>query len=161
MNMRPKNRTPRARRRDRGALLVDVLIGMFLLVMTSLSIMSLFPVIKRGEQMSTEESKAIQMCNRLIEHVQMLPADDINIKNLSALNLIDGGQTTQPLSFTNVPLDEASRYSPGQSLRDADAELTYAQIGGGSVRVLITMTYTTDTGFTKTINTGTVVGDFR
>lgn len=140
---------------------MDVLIGMFLLVMTSLSVLSLFPVIKRSEQMSTEESKAIQMSNRLIEHIQMLPANDITVANLTALNLIDAGQTTQPLSFTHVPLDEASRYSPAQALRDADAELTFAQITGGSVRVLVTMTYTTDTGFTKTINTGTVVGDFR
>ena len=161
MYMRPKNRTPRARRRDRGALLVDVLIGMFLFVMTALAILSLFPVIKRGEQMSTEESKAIQMCNRLIEHVQMLPANDITIENLTALNLIDDDQSAQPLSFTHVPLDEASRYSPAQALRDSDAELSFAEIDGGSVRVLITMTYTTDSGFSKTINTGTVVGAFR
>jgi hypothetical protein len=91
----------------------------------------------------------------------MLPANDITIDNLTALNLIDDDQSAQPLSFTHVPLDEASRCSPAQALRDADAELSFAEIDGGSVRVLITMTYTTDSGFSKTINTGTVVGAFR
>lgn len=161
MSMRPRIRTRRQRRTVQGFLLVDVIIGMFFLVMTTLSLMSLFPVIKKGEQTSTEESKAIQMCNRMIEHIQMLGADDINITNLTALNLVDAGQSSQPLSFTHIPLDEASRYSPHQVLRDANGSITYSTITGGSVRVLVTLQYTSDTGATKTIRTGTVVGGFR
>lgn len=160
MNMRLKmRRLPR--KTQRGALLVDVMIGMFFLVMATLTLMSLFPVIKKGEQMSTEESKAVHMCNRLIEHIQMLSADDITADNLEALNLIEPNQTTQPYSFTHVPLDEASRYSPAQALRNASANLTVTDIGTGSKAVRIVLTYTSDTGQTKTLRTGTVVGAFR
>jgi hypothetical protein len=161
MIMRLRNKTRRPRRSVQGFLLVDVIIGMFFLVMTTLALMSLFPVIKKGEQTSTEESKAIQMCNRMIEHIQMLGADDINITNLTALNLIDAGQTSQPLSFAHVPLDEAARYSPAQVLRNPTATITYGTVTGGSVRVRVTMQYTSDTGQTKTIRTGTIVGAFR
>ncbi len=161
MNMRPKNSFRRLRRRVQGFLLVDVIIGMFFLVMATLSLMSLFPVIKKSEQMSTEESKAIQMCNRLIEHIQMLGAKDINGANLTSLNLIDAGQTSQPYSFTRVPLDEASHYSPAQALRNATGTLTYGTVTGNSVRVVVTLQYTSDTGQTKTIRTGTIIGAFR
>jgi type II secretory pathway pseudopilin PulG len=161
MSMRPNNRIHRRRRSVRGFLLVDVIIGMFFLVMTTLSLMSLFPVIKKSEQMSSEESKAIQMCNRLIEHIQMLGSKDINGTNLTALNLIDQGQAGQPYSFTHVPLDEASHYSPAQALRNANGSLTYSTIGGNSVKVIVTLQYTSDTGQTKTIRTGTIVGAFR
>jgi hypothetical protein len=161
MNMGQVKPGARRRRLQRGALLVDVMIGMFFMVMATLTLMSLFPVIKKGEQMSTEESKAVHMCNRLIEHIQMLPADDITVDNLAALNLIEPNQTTQPYSFTHVPLDEASRYSPAQSLRDANASLTISDVGTGSKRVRITLTYTSDTGQTRTLRTGTVVGAFR
>jgi hypothetical protein len=149
------------KRLTKGALLVDVLVGMFFLVLSTLTLMSLFPIIKKGEQTSTEESKAVHMCNRLIEHIQMLPADDITAENLAALNLIEPNQTAQPYSFTHVPLDEASRYSPAQALRDANASLTFTDVGTGSKRVLITLTYKSDTGQSRTLKTGTVVGAFR
>ena len=161
MNMRPKVRKAPARRLKRGALLVDVVIGMFFLVTATLTLMSLFPVIKKGEQVSTEESKAVQMSNRLLEHVQMLGAKDITLQNLTALNLIDAGQTAQPYSFTHVPLDEASRYSPAQVLRAANGQMTCTTIGGNSVKVLITLTFTSDTGKVTTVKTGTIVGAFR
>lgn len=153
-----------SRRRARlqaGAILVDVVIGMFFLVMTTLSLMSLFPVIKKGEQLSTERSKAVQICNRMLEHVQMLGAKDVSYDNLVALNLIDTTSATQPYSFTQVPMDEASRYSPAQTLRNAKGELTYSDLGDGSVLIQVSLTYTSDSGHAETVKTGTVIGGFR
>lgn len=149
------------RRRVKGAILVDVLIGMFFLVMTSLSVMSLFPVIKKGEQMSTERAKAVQMCNRVLEHVQMLGAKDVTYANLLALNLIDSSSMAQPYSFTHVPMDEASRYSPAQALRNADAQISHTSLSDGSVRVNVSIAYVSDTGHAEKIETGTVIGAFR
>ncbi|HXH60791.1 MAG TPA: hypothetical protein VNI20_05475, partial [Fimbriimonadaceae bacterium] len=108
MNVRHQHGAVRTRRRQRGALLVDVMLGMLFLMFATLTLMSLFPVVKKGEQMSTEQSKAVQMCDRLLEHVQMLGAKNINGQNLTALNLIDAGQAAQPYKFTHIPLDEAS-----------------------------------------------------
>ncbi len=159
MNMRLKR--AQAKRRQRGAILVDVLIGMFFMIMATMTLMSLFPVIKRGEQISTEDTKAVQMCNRLVEHVQMLGAKDITIENLTALNLVDKDQNALPLSFTHIPLDEGAMYSPYQVLRNADGNLTYKTINGGAILVTITLQYDSDTGKKKVIQTGTVVGAFR
>jgi len=58
-------------------------------------------------------------------------------------------------------MDDASRYSPAQVLRSPNGTLTYAAISGGSVLVNVKLTYTSDSGQIKTINTGTVVGAFR
>jgi hypothetical protein len=147
--------------KQRGALLVDAVIGMFFFVLLSLSILSLFPVIKRGEQLSNEKSRAAQMCTRMLEHVQMLPAKDINYSNLVALNLIDPAQGAQPYSFTHVPMDEASQYSPAQTFRGADAKISYSVMADESVLVKVSIEYTSDSGHHEKVETGTVVGGFR
>lgn len=151
----------RKKRLSAGALLVDVMIGMFMLMIATLTLMSLFPVIKRGEEMSTDETKAVQMMSRMIEHIQMLSTDDLNGETLASLNLIDNSQAFQPYSFTNIPLDEASIYSPGQVLQDADATMTITDLPDGSKRVDLSMSYASDSGETQTMRTGTIVGVFR
>ncbi len=161
MNMRHQVLAKRKRRRNRGALLIDVLIGMVMLVLATLTLMSLFPVIMRGERISEDQSKAIQMVSRVVEHLQMLPADDLNAATLTSLNLIDQGQTFPPYSFTHIPLDEASMYSPAQVLRDANGTINVTPLPDGSARIDILLTYTSESGKTEQIQTGTIVGSFR
>lgn len=161
MNMRHQVLAKHKRRRNRGALLVDVMLGMFMLVIATLTLMSLFPMIKRGEKISKDESKAIQMVSRLIEHIQMLPADDLNAATLTSLNLIDAGQTFPPYSFTNIPLDDASMYSPAQVLRNANGTINVTPLPDGSARVDLLLTYTSEAGTAQQIQTGTIVGSFR
>ncbi|MCH8979834.1 MAG: hypothetical protein IH945_11420 [Armatimonadetes bacterium] len=159
--MRHQVLAKRNRRRNRGALLIDVLIGMVILVFATLTLMSLIPVIQRGEMMSEDQSKAIQMVSRLVEHVQMLPADDLNVQTLTSLNLIDQGQAFPPYSFTHIPLDEGSMYSPAQVLQDANGTINVTPLPDGSARVDILLTYTSKSGKTEQIQTGTIVGSFR
>lgn len=149
------------RRRTTGALLIDVMLGIFMLVLATVALMSLYPVIKRGEMMSSDETKAVQMTTRLIEHIQMLGADDVNGQVLESLNLIDAGQTLQPYSFTHIPLDEASMYSPAQVLDDANGNLTITTLADGSKRVDIKLDYRSKSGELQTVQTGTVIGAFR
>ena len=148
-------------RRNRGSLLIDVVVGMFILMMATLSLMSLIPIVKQSEHMSSDESKCVQMTTRLIEHIQMLGADDVTPKVLESLNLIDAGQSGSPYSFTHVPLDEASMYSPAQVLDDADCELTITTLADGSKRVDILFAYRSKSGDRRTMKTGTVIGAFR
>lgn len=151
----------RPKRTRRGSLLIDVVVGSFLLAMLAISTMSLLPVLKRGEVASRRRSQAVQMVTRMLEQIQMLRATDITPVTLSKLNLIDSGQTSQPYSFTHVPMDEASRYSPAQVLRGADAKLSYSSLTDGSVKVMVTLSYQSEAGQTQTIQSGTVVGSFR
>ena len=159
--MRRSNFATRKRRLRAGALLMDVMIGIFMLVLATVTLMSLFPVVMRGEKMSSDESKAIQMTSRLVEHIQMLGAEDINGKTLESLNLIDTGQLVQPYSFTHVPLDEASMYSPAQVLDDAKGELEITVLGDGSRRVDLELQYRSKSGDIRTVKTGTIIGAFR
>ncbi|MCH7903725.1 MAG: hypothetical protein IH944_04065 [Armatimonadetes bacterium] len=137
------------------------MLGIFMLVLATVALMSLYPVIKRGEMMSSDETKAVQMTTRLIEHIQMLGADDVNGQVLESLNLIDAGQTLQPYSFTHIPLDEASMYSPAQVLDDANGNLTITTLADGSKRVDIKLDYRSKSGELQTVQTGTVIGAFR
>ncbi|MCH7945723.1 MAG: hypothetical protein IIC73_06890, partial [Armatimonadetes bacterium] len=140
--MRHQVLAKRKRRRNRGALLIDVLMGMVMLMLATLTLMSLFPVIMRGERISEDQTKAVQMVSRVVEHLQMLPADDLNAATLTSLNLIDQGQTFPPYSFTHIPLDEASMYSPAQVLRDANGTINVTPLPDGSARADILLTYT-------------------
>lgn len=147
--------------RRHGALLVDVVLGLFFFLVFALCFAALFPVIKRAQIMSMHESKAVQMTSRLVEHLQMLPSKDVNATSLIALNLIEPGQSEQPWSFSKIPLDHASQYSPDQILRDANGTITTTSLADGSVKVIVRLSYTTETGKTKNIRSGTVIGSFR
>lgn len=149
------------RRRNRGSLLIDALIGMFLLMLGTIALMSLIPSVKQSEEMSSDESKAVQMTTRLIEHIQMLGAEDVNATVLKSLNLIDADQLYPPYSFTHVPLDEASMYSPAQVLTDARGDLTITTLADGAKRIDIQLDYRSKSGEIQTVKTGTVVGAFR
>ena len=137
------------------------MLGMLMLLFAALTLMSLFPMIKKGEKISKDESMAIQMVSRMIEHIQMLPADDLNAQTLTSLNLIDAGQAFPPYSFTNIPLDDATMYSPAQVLRNANATINVTPLPDGSARVDLMLTYTSEAGTAQQIKTGTVVGSFR
>ncbi|MDI9638808.1 hypothetical protein QPK87_18590 [Kamptonema cortianum] len=154
-------RNIRKRRTSAGSILVDVVLGMFFFLVFALTFAALYPVIKRAEVMSSQESKAVQMTSRLIEHIQMLPVQDINATSLTALNLIEPGQTAQPWKFSKIPLDQAARYSPDQVLKNANGTITTELLSGGSVKVNVNLTYTAVSGKTKTVKAYTVVGSFR
>jgi len=148
-------------RKTRGALLLDVLVGIFMLLIATLGFLSLFPVVKRSQVASQQESVAVQIANRMLEHLQMLRAQDVNISALSQLNLIDSGQTGNVLSFTHVPLDEASKYSPAQALKNGQGQMTITSLTSGSMKIDLVVSYKSPWGTTKQITTGTIIGGYR
>lgn len=149
------------RQRRQGALLIDLLIAMFILSMAALSFFSLFPTIARSQHIAREETVAQQMCQRLIEQLQLLKASDITGPTLAAVNLIDAGQTASPYSFSHIPLDEGSRYSPAQVLRNGTGTLTVTPIDSQSVRLGVTIGWTSASGKAMSVSTGTIIGGYR
>lgn len=138
-----------------------MLVGIFMLVIATLGFLSLFPVVKRSQVASQQESVAVQIANRMLEHLQMLRSQDVNITALSQLNLIDPGQSGNVLSFTHVPLDEASRYSPAQALKNGQGQMTITNLSSGSIKIDLVVSYTTPWGSTKQVTTGTIIGGYR
>lgn len=153
---------PRKRaRRCRGALLIDLLIAVFVLSVASLSFFSLFPTIARSQRIARDETIAQQMSQRLVEQLNLLKPSDITPQVLTGLNLIDSGQTQPPYSFSNIPLDQASRYSPSQALQNGTGSLAVTQLDAQSVRLDVTITWKSSKGKTMSVTTGTILGGYR
>lgn len=151
----------RTKGKARGSFLLDVMLSVFVISLAAAAFFTLFPTFKRSERLSQEESKASLMAQRMIEHLQLLKPKDINASTLSQLNLIDAGQTQAPYSFSHIPLDEGSMYSPNQVLRNAVATMSVDDLSVNSKRIVLFMSWTSASGKTRSITTGTILGGYR
>ncbi|HRJ96442.1 MAG TPA: type II secretion system protein [Fimbriimonadaceae bacterium] len=151
----------RVSRRRRGALLIDLMIAVFVVGFAALSFFSLFPTIARSHRIARDETVAQQMCVRLIEQLQLLKPSDVDSQTLTALNLIDTGQTASPYSFSHIPLDEASRYSPSQVLQNGRGTLTVTHLDANSVRLDVTIRWVSSKGKEMSVSSGTILGGYR
>jgi len=147
--------------RRRGAISIDALTAVFVTALGAAAFFSLIPVVDKSQKIGRQESIANQLCNRMIEQLQLLKPSDVQAATLTQLNLIDSGQTSPPYSFTNIPLDEASRYSPAQALPNGTGSLDVVSLPHGSVEARVTITWRSASGRTRTLQTGTVLGGFR
>jgi Tfp pilus assembly protein PilV len=149
------------RHRRQGVIILDVLAAVFVLAIGAAAVFGLIPVVQKSQRAANDENKAVQMGNRMIEHLHLLPARDLTVSNLQGLNLLDGEQTGSPYSFTNVPMDDASGYSPAQVLKNASATLEIDDIDSGSKRATIVIAWTSASGKSKSLTMGTIVGGYR
>ena len=91
----------------------------------------------------------------------MLPASEISFATLRGLNLIEDNVGDNGYSFSHIPMDEASIYSPAQVLEGAEATLAIEDIDANSKLATVAISWTTATGRERTITTGTVIGGYR
>lgn len=101
------------------------------------------------------------MAQRMIEHLQLLKPSDLNASTLSTINLIDADQTEQPFTFSEIPLDEGTGYSPSRAIRSGQGVMAISDLDANSKLVTITMSWTTPKGKTRSFQTGTVLGGYR
>lgn len=149
------------RSKRRGALIIDVLIGFLVFGMGVAAFFATMPIFQSGQMISRNETIATQIANRMIEHLQTLRPQQLTPEVLEEMNLIEFGQTAGPYTFTHMPMDEASRYSPAQMLPEADAKLALVNIGSGSVRAEITISWKNPRAHAQTVKTGTIVGGYK
>lgn len=155
------SRAHRTKQRIAGFILVDALIGVFILVLAVLSYLSLTIVTHRSQDISKNETKAAQMVARLLEQVQLLKPSDINSTTLKAMNLVDANSYSSPYSFTNIPLDQGSGYSPSQVLRNGAGVMNTSTLANGSVLITATITWKSSTGQSRSFKSGTILGAYR
>ncbi|MBX3120445.1 MAG: hypothetical protein KF784_15405 [Fimbriimonadaceae bacterium] len=151
----------RTRRQRKGALLIDVLIGVFMLTLAAAAFFALIPMIHKSQTVAKEESVAQAMAQRMVEQVQMLQRSDMTAVTLTKLNLIDTGQSQPPYSFSNIPMDQGSRYSPSQALRAGTATLDVNPADANSMRVDVTISWKSATGKNRSFKTGTILGGYQ
>ena len=155
--MRPN----RVKRRHRGAILVDAMVSVFVLAMGSAALFGLMPVLHRSQKIVQNEGTATQIANRMLEHVQMLYARDLNFATLRALNLVDVQAGPNRYSFTNVPMDQASRYSPSTLLLRGQGLMIVSDLPNSAKLVTIEVSWQEPQGGRRTYRTGTVVGGYQ
>jgi hypothetical protein len=149
------------RSRKAGVMSLDVLIAVCLLAILASGVYGMLPVVRKSQITGDQEARAVQMAARMIEHIQLLKPSDLTQGNLSALHLIDDGSYSSPFSIGHVPLDEASCYSPAQTLPDGDGELAINTFADGSKEVRVTISWTSPSGQTRSISSGTILGAYR
>ncbi len=141
-------------------MLVDGLIAAFIIALGAVAYYTLMPMYMRAQKTSSEEIRAAQIGQRLCEHLQLLKAGNLNATTLTSLNLIDGGQTSPPYSFTNIPLDDGSYYSPAKALPSGTGTMSFVNLSGNSVMVVLSLSWRAPRA-TRTLTTGTIVGGYR
>lgn len=145
----------------RGSILLDALIGVFIVTIAALSYLSLTVITHKAQAISKDDSKAAQMTARLLEQMQLLTTRDVNVSTLKAMNLVDSSSTGSPYSFTNIPLDQGTMYSPSQALPDGKGSMSVVTLANGSVRVVATVTWRSASGTARSFTSGTIIGAYR
>lgn len=147
--------------KKRGSILLDAVVGVFILTIAALSYLSLTVVTHRSQVISKDESRAAQMLARLIEQVQLLSTRDMNVTTLKAMNLVDATSSESPYSFTNIPLDQGTLYSPSKSLTNGTGSMAVSTLSNGSVRVVATINWTSSSGKSQHLTSGTIIGAYK
>lgn len=151
----------KGRSRKRGAILVDALLGAYVLGLLAVALCALSATIHKSQVMSRDEAKALTMSTRFVEQLQLLKASDLNARTLTQLNLIDRGQSAPPFTFTRIPLDDASGYSPRQALKNGRGTLDLIPVDAGSVRAEVLIQWTSPSGVERAYRTGTIIGGYQ
>ncbi len=145
----------------KGSLSIDALTAVFVTALSAAAFFSLVPTVDRAQRVAREESIATHLMNRMIEQIQLLKPSDVNPATLSQLNLIDAGQSSTPYSFTNIPLDDASRYSPRTALPSGTGSLSITPQPYNSTEVRVRISWLSSSGRSRTLQSGVYLGGFR
>jgi Tfp pilus assembly protein PilV len=145
-------------RSQRGIALFEVLVASVMLVAGALAYFTLVPLIHRSQQMARHQSTAIQIANRMIEHLLLLRSTTLTADNLANLNLIERGQTQPPYSFKHLPMDDGWQYSPARVLPNGSGTMNVTTLANGATMVVIDITWTERAGGNRTYRTGTILG---
>jgi hypothetical protein len=139
------------------------MMAIFVVSLGATAFMSITPVTDRAQRLAKEDALATQLCNRFIEQLRLLKPKDRNNTTLTQLNLVD--QYSEPYagtySFSHIPLDEASKYSPAELLKNGNGSLQIIQLPDNAKELRVTMTWTIASGKSRTLKTGTILGGYR
>jgi len=144
----------------RASVTVDALIATAIVALGAVGLYSLTPVVYRTQQMTGYRERAVLLGNRMVEHLQLLTPSTITLSKLQSLNLVEANQTAQLWKFDRIPMDEASLYSPAQSLPSGQGRITTTTLSDGSVRIVVQISWI-DRSQRVYYTTGTILGGYR
>ncbi|MBS1723093.1 MAG: hypothetical protein JSS66_09100 [Armatimonadetes bacterium] len=133
---------------------------MSVLTLGALTVYQFVPTVSHSQAYASQRTRAVQFATRMVENLQMLSAANLNASTLTQLQLVDAGQSGTVLSFSHIPLDESTRYSPSTALPKGTGTLTLKNLSSGAVGAQVVITWKSPYG-TRSYTTGTVVGGYR
>jgi len=152
----------RVRKKTSGSIYFDVILAVFILSLSAAAFYSVFPKIGKVQDMAQERSRAMHIGNRVIDQLQMMRPQDITPANLVALQFCgNSGLNGSPYTITRLPMDDATDFSPRKSLKNGTATLTVTSIDSGSLRCVVKVQWTSESGHAETVKVGTVIGGYR
>lgn len=135
----------------------------FVVSLGAAAYMTLVPVTDQAQRIAREDALASQLCNRFIEQLRLLKPKDVTYTTLTQLNLVDAN--SEPASatyyFSHIPLDDASKYSPAELLKNAVGTLRIVDLPDNAKELRVTMVWTSASGKSRSVKTGTILGGYR
>ncbi len=149
------------RRVKAGSIYIDVICACFVLSLAAAAFYGIYPKIGKVQDLGIQKAKAMQICNRMVDQLQLMRATDVTTNTLTTMNLIDPNQTSSPYTFTQCPLDDTTDYSPRKCFKNGTGTLTVTPIDSNSVRCRVRVNWTSESGKAESYTTGTVIGGYR
>ena len=131
------------RRPDRGTVLLDAMIGMFILVIAALIYSGTMGVAAVSRAKSDEFAKATSIVNRELESIKNLGYDNLTHDALAYYSLISATPATSPYSFTSVG---ATNDRIDTLLTSGTGTVAVTDESGTLRKVVVTVTWTSRTG---------------
>ena len=130
-------------RPDKGSVLLDAMIGMFILVVAALIYSATMAMSAVSRAKADEFTKATSIVNRELESIKNLGYDNLTHDALAYYSLISATPATSPYSFTSVG---ATNDRIGTLLRDGTGTVAVTDESGTLRKVVVTLNWTSRTG---------------
>ena len=137
------------------------MIGLTLLSMGAVSFYSVFPVLTKAHKIGDSQQKATLIATKMLEHLQLQSPNKLDATSLYAAQLIDAGQTSAPYTFSSIPLEDSTDYSPAKALKNGTGTITINNLQWGSKQVVVTVNWKSASGKSSTVTMGTILGAYR
>jgi type II secretory pathway pseudopilin PulG len=152
-------------RRKRGFTLLDLLFGMFVLAVGSLSLAALLPVLSRSGHLSHAGSQAVQIASRQIEQLRIVKYENLVPEVLLQLGLVDTIQEDPEtgevvMRFSRIPGDDGTQFRVSSLLRDGIGEVRLEEPSPNVREVKVTVRWRSESGRPQEITLTTLVGRF-
>ncbi len=145
--------------------MLDLLFGMFILAIGSLSLAALLPVLSRSGHLSHSGSQAVQIASRQIEQLRIAKYENLVPETLLQLGLVETLQIDPEtgeavMRFSRIPGDDGTQFTVSNLLREGIGEVRLREPAPNVREVKVTVRWRSESGRPQEINLTTLAGRF-
>jgi len=152
------NGTIRNRKRARGFTLIEVLFGIFLVMLCATVLAASMPVGDRSRITANNQNVALSLAQKQMEAVRTAGYANLSVDRLAALGMIDDTDPISGNTYSFTTCDNAAVDSPADALPQGNGTITINQIAIDLREVIIEVTWF-ENGRERTVSLGTMVAN--